>query len=98
MLRGWMDKTLLERELERELELADKLERARATGSEEEIVIDLDGPGGNVFYIIGIISRRLRAMGRGDGVAAYRKEAMTGAYDELLEVSKRWGAECGVRL
>jgi hypothetical protein len=52
-----MDKTLLERELEIELELADKLERARATGSEEEIVIDLDGPGGNAFYIVGIISR-----------------------------------------
>ncbi len=49
---------LREDEIE-ELELADDLERVR-NGVDEEIAIDISGPGGNAFYIIGIISRRGR--------------------------------------
>ena len=79
-----------------DLELADDLEQARS--EPDEIVIDLNGPGGNAFYIIGIISRRLKAVGRGGEVAGYLHEAMTGSYDELLAISNRWGAEIGVRL
>jgi len=61
------------------------------------IVIDLSGPGGNAFYIIGTISRRLKEMGRSADAVTYREAAMGGSsYDGLMAVSERWAEECGV--
>lgn len=51
----------------------------------------LDGLDGNAFAVMGAVSNALRKSGQhGDKVAAYRKAAMSGDYDNLLRVSMEY--------
>ena len=52
--------------------------------------IDLSGPDGNAFAIMGIVHRRLRAIGRAEDVSAFVAEATAGDYNNLLEVARRY--------
>jgi len=51
------------------------------------IVIDLTGPDGNAFYLLGMAQRLAKQMGK-DG-EAITKEAMSGNYDHLVSVLDR---------
>lgn len=52
--------------------------------------IDLSGPDGNAFAILGIVQRRLKEIGRAEDVAAFVAEATAGDYNNLLEVARRY--------
>jgi len=52
--------------------------------------IDLSGPDGNAFAILGIVQRRLKEIGRAGDVAAFMAEATAGDYNNLLEVAQRY--------
>lgn len=50
--------------------------------------VDLIGVDGNAWVVIGTVENGLRGAGNsGDVVDTYRKEAMAGDYDHLLQVS-----------
>jgi hypothetical protein len=52
-----------------------------------EIVIDLTGPDGNAFVLMGYASRFAKQLGKDD--KAIREEMMSGDYENLLEVFDR---------
>jgi hypothetical protein len=52
-----------------------------------EIVIDLTGPDGNAFVLMGYASRFAKQLGKDDKVI--REEMMSGDYEHLLEVFDR---------
>jgi hypothetical protein len=52
-----------------------------------EIVIDLTGPDGNAFVLMGYASRFAKQLGKDD--KAIREEMMSGDYEHLLEVFDR---------
>jgi hypothetical protein len=49
-------------------------------------VIDLKGPKGNAFYLIGAAGDFLRQMKRRDEFNAMRAEMMSGDYDNLIRI------------
>mgnify|MGYP001283926202 CR=1 FL=1 len=53
------------------------------------ISIDLSGPGGNAFALLGTTRKLLRELGRGSEAYAITQEMMSGDYDNLLSVMKR---------
>jgi len=56
-----------------------------------EIEIDLEGPDGNAFYILGIITRELKAAGAtAEQVTEFNTDATSGDYDHLLAVCANW--------
>jgi len=55
-----------------------------------DIKVKLVGEDGNAFAVMGAVSKALRRGGRGDLVDEYRKEAMSGDYDNLLRVSMNY--------
>lgn len=55
-----------------------------------DVRISLEGEDGNAFAIMGRVARALRKAGAPDAaVHEYRKEAMSGDYDNLLRVTMR---------
>jgi hypothetical protein len=53
--------------------------------------IDLSGPYGNAFVILGRMRDILRQIGASDEeIAAYRTQATSGDYDNLLAVTAEW--------
>lgn len=56
-----------------------------------EIEIDLTGPDGNAFYILGAASKALKAAGATkEQIAAYNDQATSGDYNNLLAATARW--------
>jgi hypothetical protein len=55
-----------------------------------ELVIELSGPTGNAYYILGATMQLLQSEGREDAVSIYLKEATSGNYEHLLEVTRRY--------
>ena len=54
------------------------------------LVIELTGPTGNAFYILGAARKAWREAGVDEGtVESYVEEATSGDYENLLEVVKR---------
>lgn len=45
---------------------------------------------GNAFSIMGAVTKALRKAGQEDKIEKYRKEAMSGDYDNLLRVSMEY--------
>lgn len=55
-----------------------------------DVTVKLVGEDGNALVIIGKVTRALRRAGYGDEVDAYRYEALSGDYDNLLHVTMQW--------
>lgn len=55
------------------------------------ITVKLVGNSGNASAIMGAVSKALRGAGvSGEDVSQYMAEAMSGDYDNLLQVSMKW--------
>ena len=53
--------------------------------------VDLTGPDGKAFVIMAKAAAAMRAVGVPEvDIDAYRKEARSGDYERLLEVTRRW--------
>ncbi len=53
-----------------------------------EIEVELSGQDGNAFFILGSVSRAMRRAGIDkDAIDAYRADAMSGDYGNLLRVT-----------
>ena len=53
-----------------------------------EIEVELSGQDGNAFFIIGRVSKAMRRAGIDSGeIDAYRAAAMSGDYDNVLQVT-----------
>ena len=52
--------------------------------------VKLTGRDGNAFMIIGLCSRALKDHGQADKVEAFRKEAMSGDYDNVLATAAKY--------
>jgi hypothetical protein len=58
---------------------------------EIEIEIDLTGPDGNAFYILGAVTQALRSAGATkEQTTTFNNDATGGDYDNLLQVVARW--------
>lgn len=56
-----------------------------------DVTVELSGTDGNAFSIIGTTARELRRGGASPAqVDAFRDEAMSGDYDNLLQTAMRW--------
>lgn len=56
-----------------------------------DVTVQLTGEDGNAFFIIGRVSQALRRAGvDNDEIEAFRKEAMSGDYDNVLRTAMRW--------
>lgn len=54
------------------------------------LTIELSGPSGNAFYIMGQAKRLMQAAGSSlEEIDAYLKEAMSSDYDHLLETTRQ---------
>jgi hypothetical protein len=62
------------------------------------VTVDLNRVSGNAFSIMGAVTRALRSNGIGSSEQdAYRKEAMSGDYNNLMDVTAKWvNIECDV--
>ena len=55
------------------------------------VTIPDSGPGGNSFAIMANVQRALRRAGvPQEEIEVYKKQAMSGDYDNLLNVTERW--------
>jgi hypothetical protein len=52
-----------------------------------DVVVPLSDEDGNAFFIMGRVTKALRRAGHADLIDQYRKEAMSGDYDNLLRVT-----------
>lgn len=80
------------KDLEQKLKLA-KAAAEKAEGSlyKTNIIIDLQSPEGNVFYIMGLCQQLFDRLGLGhDEYKKYYKECVKGYYKDVLEISRRW--------
>lgn len=58
---------------------------------EVEMEIDLDGPEGNAFYILGAVTQALRSAGASkEQTTTFNNDATSSDYENLLEVVGRW--------
>ena len=55
--------------------------------TDETVVVEMRGPSGNAYCVMGAVVEALRRNGRGDLVAEYRKRATSGNYENLLKVT-----------
>jgi hypothetical protein len=56
-----------------------------------EITVELVGQDGNAFHVLGLVIRAMRAAGLAEAeIAAFRQEATSGSYGELLRTCMRW--------
>ena len=79
------------RDLEKKLKMAMAGEAAADHSKYHTgIVIDLAGPEGNVFYIMGLCQKLFRQMGIADDWAAFYKECQKGYYKDVLDIARRW--------
>ena len=56
----------------------------------ETVVMEMRGPSGNAFCVMGAVVEALRRNGKGNLVADYRKRATSGDYENLLKVSEEY--------
>lgn len=55
------------------------------------ITVTLTGTDGNAFFIIGRVGKAMRNAGvPNDEIEAFRAEAMSGDYDNVLQTCMRW--------
>ncbi len=54
------------------------------------VSIELNGPTGNAFAIMGLTIRALKAAGRKADADRYAAESVQGNYENLLEVTRRY--------
>jgi len=55
------------------------------------IIVDLSRVDGNAFSIMGVVTRAMKTNGvPTKEIEAYRTEAMSGSYDNLLATTMRW--------
>ena len=55
------------------------------------VAVQIEGPQGNAFYILGAVAAELRDMDVDGGeIDEYVKEAMAGDYENLLRVTREW--------
>ena len=60
-----------------------------------EITVELVGQDGNAFAIMGRVAQALRRNGVSrEEIDQYRKESMSGDYDNLLRTAMRWVDVC----
>ena len=55
--------------------------------TDETVVVEMRGPSGNAFCVMGAVAKALRSAGRGDLVEEYLRKATSGDYENLLKVS-----------
>jgi hypothetical protein len=56
-----------------------------------DVELELSGPDGNAFVVLGIVRKALRSVGASDEeVEAFRTQATSGDYTNLLEVCREW--------
>ena len=55
-----------------------------------DVEVQLTGEDGNAFAIMGAVTRALRRAGYSDKIEEYQKEATSGDYDNLLQVTMKW--------
>ena len=55
-----------------------------------DVEVQLTGEDGNAFAIMGAVTRALRRAGYSDKIEEYQKEATSGNYDNLLQVTMKW--------
>lgn len=55
-----------------------------------EIKINLKGPEGNAFFILGVCRQKLALYGMQDKWEEFKKEATSGDYQHLLQTVKEW--------
>ena len=58
--------------------------------TDETVVVEMRGPSGNAYCVMGAVVEALRRNGRGDLAAEYRKRATGGNYENLLKVSEEY--------
>lgn len=58
--------------------------------TDETVVVEMRGPSGNAFCVMGAVVEALRRNGKGNLVADYRKRATSGDYENLLKVSEEY--------
>lgn len=55
------------------------------------VTVTLTGTDGNAFFIIGRVGKAMRNAGvPNDEIEAFRAEAMSGDYDNVLQTCMRW--------
>ncbi len=57
---------------------------------DETVVVEMRGPSGNAYCVMGAVADALRRNGKGDLVAEYRRRATSGDYENLLAVSEEY--------
>jgi hypothetical protein len=61
----------------------------------KKLKVKLIGTDGNAFAIMGIVTREMRKAGFDpETIQEYKKEAMSGDYDHLLQVTMKWVDVC----
>ena len=53
----------------------------------ETVIVEMRGPSGNAYCVLGAVAKALRSTGHGDLVEEYLRKATSGDYENLLEVS-----------
>ena len=53
----------------------------------ETVFVEMRGPSGNAWCVMGAVVRALRSTGHGDLVEEYQRRATSGDYENLLKVS-----------
>ena len=53
------------------------------------ITLDLTGPQGNAWEVMGIAADALRSVNKDDLIEQYTKDAMSGDYEHLLDVTRK---------
>lgn len=62
----------------------------RKKSSQRKVVIDLTGPEGNAFYLMGIVRSTFRRSGASELGDSIVKEMTSGDYENLLKVFDRY--------
>ena len=55
-----------------------------------KVSVNIKGPGGNAFAVLGSVQTALEKAGHRDQVQPFLNEAMAGDYDELLATCAKW--------
>ena len=55
--------------------------------TDETVIVEMRGPSGNAYCVLGAVSKALRSTGHGDLVEEYIRKATSGDYENLLKVS-----------
>ena len=53
----------------------------------ETVIVEMRGPSGNAYCVLGAVAKALRSTGHGDLVEEYLRKATSGDYVNLLTVS-----------